>query len=152
MGEDERVEHERQQEQQHQEQEAERLRLEEQTRREREEAQEHIRREQDEREKAERAEVQRRAQEEGRKALVEAFLKGHGYNNDVAAPKRTMLKKKYPIHTAAKTGDAQIVAALLEEGANPEQKDSFGVTAAQIAQSKNKKGSHANVLRTLAGA
>merc|ERR1712012_299073 len=105
--------------------------------RESEEAEEQMRREHDEREKAERAEAERLAQEQERKALVEAFLKGNGYNNDVAAPKRTMLKKKYPIHTAAKTGDAQIVAALLEEGANPEQKDSFGVTAAQIAQSKN---------------
>merc|ERR1712217_346848 len=87
------------------------------------------------------------AREQERKALVTAFLKDHGYS-EVTTPKRTMLKTKYPIHTAAKIGDTKIVAALLEEGADPAQKNSSGQTAAQIAQKKNKNGSHANVLRT----
>merc|ERR1712012_540507 len=102
-------------------------------------------------EAARNAEIERLGRERDRKALVAAFLKQHDYN-DVAAPKRTMLKTKYPIHTAAKTGDAKIVAALLEEGANPAQKNSSGQTAAQVAQQKNKNGSHANVLRVLGGA
>merc|ERR1712176_1734482 len=96
-------------------------------------------------------EAERLVREKERKALISAFLKEHGYS-DVDSPKRTMLKTKYPIHTAAKTGDPKIVAALLEEGADPTQKNSVGQTAAQIAQQKNKKGSHANVLRTLGGA
>merc|ERR1712079_406840 len=102
-------------------------------------------------EAAQRAETERLAQEQERKALVTAFLKEHGYSG-VGVPKRTMLKTKYPIHTAAKTGDSKIVAALLEEGADPAQKNSAGQTAAQVAQHKNKKGSHANVLRALGGA
>merc|ERR1712203_708833 len=99
---------------------------------------------------ARQAEIEQLAKEQERKAFVKAFLKSHGYT-DVAAPKRTMLKTKYPIHTAAKTGDPKIVAALLEEGANPAQKNSSGQTAAQIAQKKNKNGSHTTVLRTLGG-
>merc|ERR1712232_1279543 len=54
-------------------------------------------------EKAQQAEAERLAQEQERKALIATFLKEHGYSN-VSAPKRTMLKAKYPIHTAAKTG------------------------------------------------
>merc|ERR1712187_1040588 len=100
---------------------------------------------------AQRTEIERLAWERERKALVAVFLKEHGYN-DVAAPKRTMLKTKYPIHTAAKNGDPKIVTALLEEGANPAQKNSAGQTALQVAKQKNKNGSHADVLRTLGGA
>merc|ERR1719282_2278076 len=164
------------QEQKFQEQEAERLRLEEQMQREREEARERVRREREEAAErkrreleedversqraqeeaaqaaaARRAEAEHMAREQERKALVVAFLKEHGYS-DVGAPKRTMLKTKYPIHTAVKTGDPKIVMALLEEGANPAQKNSAGKTAAQVAQQKNRKGSHANVLRALGGA
>merc|ERR1712241_880111 len=96
-------------------------------------------------------EAERLAQEQERKTIVKAFLKEHGYS-DVAVPKRKMLKTKYPIHTAAKKGDPKIVAALLEEGANPAQKNSAGKTAIQVAQQKNKNGSHADVLRALGGA
>merc|ERR1712187_1037735 len=99
-------------------------------------------------EAARQSEVEREAQEEHRKALVTAFLKEHGYN-DVGIPKKTMLKTKYPIHTAAKMGDQTIVTALLAEGADSAQKNSAGQTAVQIAQKKNKKGSHENVLRIL---
>jgi len=152
------------------------LRLEEQMQREREGARERVRREREEaaerkrreleedveksrlaHEKAAQAvtarrlEAERLAREQERKALVLAFLKEHGYS-DVGTPKRTMLKTKYPIHTAAKTGDPKIVIALLEEGANPAQRNSAGKTAIQVAQQKNKKGSHANVLHALGGA
>jgi len=146
------------------EEEAERLRLEEEqaqreaeerARREQEEAVERDRREREEAaaraEAARQAEAERLAREQERKAVVGAFLKEHGYS-DVAAPRRTMRKTKYPIHSAAKAGDAKIVAALLEEGANPAQKTSAGQTALQVAQQKNKKGSHANVLLVLGGA
>merc|ERR1712232_1269528 len=101
-------------------------------------------------EAAQQVEVERQMQEQKRKALVAAFLKKHAYN-DVCIPKKTMLKTKYPIHTAAKMGDLNIVTALLEEGANPAQKNSAGQTAVQIAEQRNKKGSHAKVLRILRG-
>eukprot|EP00406_Dinophysis_acuminata_P077456 CAMPEP_0179241058 /NCGR_PEP_ID=MMETSP0797-20121207/16296_1 /TAXON_ID=47934 /ORGANISM="Dinophysis acuminata, Strain DAEP01" /LENGTH=180 /DNA_ID=CAMNT_0020948431 /DNA_START=130 /DNA_END=672 /DNA_ORIENTATION=+ len=145
------------------EEEAERLRLEEEqaqreaeerARREQEEAVERDRRVREEALRADtarQAEFERQAREQERKVVVGAFLKEHGYT-DVAAPRRTMRKTKYPIHSAAKAGDAKIVAALLEEGANPAQKTSAGQTALQVAQQKNKKGSHANVLLVLGGA
>merc|ERR1712187_671780 len=100
---------------------------------------------------ARRVEAECRAQDKARKTLVADFLKEHGYI-DVGVPKKTMMKTKYPIHTAAKTGDPKIVAALIQEGANPTQKNSSGQTAAKIAEQKNKNGSHANVLLTLGGA
>jgi len=143
-----------QQKQQRQEQNAERE-AEEGTQCKLEEAEERRQHDHEEVEPAEAAhgmEPERLAWEQKRKTLVRAFLKEHGYNDDVNAPKRTKLKTKYPIHTAAKIGNPQIVAALLEEGANPVQKDSSGKTAAWIAQSKNKKGTHANVLVMLGGA
>merc|ERR1719220_2344486 len=87
-------------------------------------------------EMARQAEIEHLAKERERKAQISAFLKKHGYSS-VSTPKRTMLKTKYPIHTAAKSGDPQIVTALLEEGAIPAQKDSSGHTAAQVARSKN---------------
>merc|ERR1712187_883558 len=119
-----------------------------------EDAVERNRREEEEAAQAEVArqlEVEREAQAEQRKALVTAFLKEHGYN-DVGIPKKTMLKTKYPIHTAAKMGDPITVTALLAEGADAAQTNSAGQTAVQIAQKKNKKGSHENVLRILGGA
>jgi len=93
---------------------------------------------------------------EDRTAMVTAFLKKHGYSS-VDAPKRTGLKKKYPIHTAAKRGDRHMVQMLLEEGANPARKTSLGTTAAQIAAAqiaaaKDRRGSHATVLRLLGAA
>merc|ERR1712037_581447 len=131
----------------------ERKEAEEQRQRELEEAAERSRREHEEAERVEaarQAEVERLAQEQERKALVTAFLKDHGYRG-VDIPKKTMLKTKYPIHTAVKTGDPKIVDALIKAGANPAQKDSAGQTAVEVAHQKNKKGSHANVLRTLGG-
>merc|ERR1719188_2676786 len=102
-------------------------------------------------ETARRAALEQAAREQERKAVVRAFLKEHGYCS-VGAPKQKLLKTKYPIHTAAKKGDPKIVAALLEEGANPAKKNSAGQTAMQVAQQKNKNGSHADVLRALGGA
>merc|ERR1712187_716286 len=132
----------------------EREEAEQQKQRELEEAAERSRRAHEEGVRAEtvrQAEAERSALEQERKAIVSAFLKEHGYSS-VEAPKRKMLKTKYPIHTAAKKGDPKIVAALLEEGANPVKKNSAGQTAMQIAQQKNKNGSHADVLCALGGA
>lgn len=119
-----------------------------------EQAEEQRQRDFEQRERAEKAqqmEMERLTRERERKELIAIFLKDHGYS-DVATPKRTMWRTKYPIHTAAQTGDSQIVAALLQEGANPVQADSVGQTAAQIAKLRNRDGSHANVLRALGGA
>lgn len=143
--------------------EREREEAEERMRREREEAEERKRHELKEaqekscreeaarRDSAWKAEADQLAWEMERKTLVATFLKEHGYS-DVITPKRTVLKTKYPIHTAAKAGDPTIVSALIKLGADPGQKDSSGHTAAQVAQLRNKNGSHNNVLRALGGA
>jgi len=99
---------------------------------------------------AQSAEAELKVQQD-RQALVSAFLVEHGYK-EVDTPRRTWMKTKYPIHTAAKLGDPRLVEMLLAEGANPAQKDSLGKTAAQIAQMTNTKGSHAGVLCALGGA
>jgi len=86
-----------------------------------------------------------------RQVLIEAFLKNNGYSS-VSAPKRTLLKTKYPIHTAAKQGNPALVRMLLELGADPSQKTSRGWTPAQIAKHRDRRGSHSAVLRILGGA
>mmetsp|Transcript_101703 Transcript_101703/g.283163 ORF Transcript_101703/g.283163 Transcript_101703/m.283163 type:complete len:243 (-) Transcript_101703:156-884(-) len=90
-------------------------------------------------------------QRKRRQQRVEAFLRSHGYSNGVNDPKKTCTKKKYPIHTAAKGGDAEIIEMLLQEGANPVLKTSRGLTALQIAEKKNKNRSHTGAIQLLNG-
>merc|ERR1711870_184091 len=87
-------------------------------------------------------------EQEDRKKAVAAFLKEHGFVSE-GAPKRSMMSTTYPLHCAAKEGNWRMVEMLLKEGVNPAQKNSSGKTAAQVAQIKDKKGSHASVLRLL---
>lgn len=86
--------------------------------------------------------------ERERKVAVRAFLQEHGFRG-VKVPKRNMLKATYALHRAVERGIPHIVGMLLEEGADPSQKDSAGMTAAQIAREKDKDGSHAGVLHML---
>lgn len=101
------------------------------------------------------ASVGRSEPEEGlqdeRTPLLAAFLKEHGYTS-ATLPKKTLLKIKYPIHTAAKQGDPHIVRMLIDQGADPAQKTSWGKTAAQIARENDRHGSHVRVLHALGGA
>jgi len=101
-----------------------------------------------ERERRERAEALA-AQE--RRAQVGAFLKAEGFAG-VSAPRRRLLQKSYPLHRAAELGNGQMVEYLLAEGADPSQKNSSGLTAAQVATKKNRGGSHGGALRALGGA
>eukprot|EP00931_Biecheleriopsis_adriatica_P041999 TRINITY_DN2393_c0_g2_i1.p1 TRINITY_DN2393_c0_g2~~TRINITY_DN2393_c0_g2_i1.p1 ORF type:complete len:264 (+),score=96.34 TRINITY_DN2393_c0_g2_i1:92-793(+) len=99
---------------------------------------------------------QERLQEEERKArkeAVAAFLKANGFCSVNKAKSSMMgMSRTYPLHKAAEAGNEQIVGMLLAEGAEREQKNSSGKTAAQVAESKNKAGSHANVISLLKGA
>lgn len=69
----------------------------------------------------------------------------------VTGPKKSLLSTTYPLHSAAKEGNARMVAMLLKEGADATQKNSSGRTAVQVAQKRNKAGSHAPVISALAG-
>ena len=100
-------------------------------------------------EEAQRAELERLAEEE-RKAVVAAFLKEHGFTS-VTAPRKKLLKNSYALHKAAKLGDAQLCEMLLQQGADPAQKDSRGKTPGQVALAENSKNSHAMVVQLLGG-
>ncbi|CAK0836517.1 unnamed protein product [Prorocentrum cordatum] len=65
--------------------------------------------------------------------------------------RRRLLRRSYPLHRAAELGSGQM-EYLLAEGADPSQKNSSGLTAAQVATKKNRGDSHAAALRALGGA
>merc|ERR1719464_1585362 len=86
---------------------------------------------------------------------LSAFCLKHGFS-DIAAPRRSgcglwSAAATYPLHLAAELADARIVEMLLKEGVDSAQKNSSGKTAAQVAQKKDKGGSHQDVVRLLAG-
>mmetsp|Transcript_30750 Transcript_30750/g.84807 ORF Transcript_30750/g.84807 Transcript_30750/m.84807 type:complete len:227 (-) Transcript_30750:290-970(-) len=90
-----------------------------------------------------------------RKSAVMAFLKESGFAS-VASSKTVMRRTTFPLHVAAEAGNAKMVDMLLKEGADPEQRNSTGKTAAQVAQAAQaKRGgldeAHEDVLRVLAG-
>merc|ERR1719387_3089974 len=100
-----------------------------------------------EREARERAEEEaRRARKERQDAeKVAAFLRAKGFNG-VTTGRRKMLKTSYPLHAAVADKDAEMIALLLQAGADPAQKNSSGVTPEQQAVKLNKNGSHEAVL------
>lgn len=97
------------------------------------------------------------AEEKARRLKVASFLKLNGFGVDVKASKKVSeacglpftSKTVYPIHVAAEQGDAAIVELLISANADPKIKTSGGKTALELAQKKNKAGSHDAVLRIL---
>uniref|UniRef100_A0A6T1HJK3 Uncharacterized protein n=1 Tax=Alexandrium monilatum TaxID=311494 RepID=A0A6T1HJK3_9DINO len=90
-----------------------------------------------------------------RKTAVMAFLKEHGFSG-VSCSKKVMMKTTFPLHVAAEAGNAKMVDMLIKEGADPDQRNSTGKTAAQVAQAAQaRKGglddAHEDVLNVLAG-
>eukprot|EP00928_Gymnodinium_smaydae_P010586 TRINITY_DN1398_c0_g1_i1.p1 TRINITY_DN1398_c0_g1~~TRINITY_DN1398_c0_g1_i1.p1 ORF type:complete len:230 (+),score=49.15 TRINITY_DN1398_c0_g1_i1:70-759(+) len=93
---------------------------------------------------------QRREREAVDSVKLQAFLKQHGYKD--AKTKRTKLfKSKYPLHSAVKLNDANVVKLLLEQGADPAATNSAGQTPATVAQNLQRDGSHEDVLAMLEG-
>jgi len=146
--------------------EEERLRLEEQRAREEQErleeerrrvAEEKLRLEREEQARREEAERQARLKEEcERKEALDAFCLQHGFA-DISAPRRSgcavwAAATTYPLHCASELADAHIVGLLLKSNVDITQKNSAGKTAAQVAQKKDKNGSHQEVKRLLAAA
>lgn len=102
------------------------------------------------RQQREREEEEQTLRQE-RRAQVDAFLKAERFAGVGSARKR-MLKTTYPLHRAAEMGNGKMVEYLLAEGADPTQVDSSGRTAAQVAERKNKRGSHGGALTAFGGA
>mmetsp|Transcript_124012 Transcript_124012/g.246945 ORF Transcript_124012/g.246945 Transcript_124012/m.246945 type:complete len:210 (-) Transcript_124012:47-676(-) len=88
-----------------------------------------------------------------RKAEVDAFCSKHGFQSATTPRKSTGLfsggATTYALHVAAEHGEARVVEALLNMGASPSQRNSSGLTAAEVAARKNVAGSHDVVLRLL---
>ncbi|CAJ1332125.1 unnamed protein product, partial [Effrenium voratum] len=55
----------------------------------------------------------------------------------------------WPIHVAAKLGDAELLRLLLLEGATLDQRTSAGRTAEDIARAADRNGSHQEVVALL---
>jgi pyruvate/2-oxoglutarate dehydrogenase complex dihydrolipoamide acyltransferase (E2) component len=124
-------------------------RQQEQKRRELALAEEEARRRQEAAERLRQAEEQKLAEErQRRKEVVDAFLKANKFKG-VNAPKKSMLGTTYPLHRAVEKVDVQMVEDLIQEGADTQQKNSYGRTPAQLAQKKDKKGSHTAILQKL---
>jgi len=139
----------------------ERQRLEEATRQleEQERRAERARRERGEREAREERERRREAERqegEERKEALGTFCRRHGFvgisdaRRDGCSPWKAATT--YPLHTAAELADTRIVGMLLKEGVDPATKNSAGKTPAQLAQKKNRNGSHDSVQALLDGA
>jgi len=96
-----------------------------------------------------RREEAERLQTEQKQKSMSTWLTQNGYSGDVNTPKKTYMKSKYPINTAAKQGNIEMTAMLMEEGAICAQPDSRGRTAYDIAVRKNTNGSHNAVLEVL---
>jgi len=102
-------------------------------------------------EETRRIEVERLHKE--RQAAINSFCTRYGFSN-LKEPRRAGCTvfgatSTYALHQAAQLGDAKIVEMLLEEGASPLQQNSSKRTALQLAQKKNKRGSHDAVLQVL---
>jgi len=150
---------ERQMERQLQEEEAERQRMQDQRLREERRRQEARAKCVEQRLIAERVQLEddvRHRQERARREALDVFCRHHGFT-DIHAPRRNgcslwTASTTYPLHHAAELGNYHIVEMLLKEGADPDQKNSSGKTAAQIARKKNRNGSHDAVQKVLSGA
>jgi len=141
------------QQQREQEQKRECERAEEEQRRRQEEAE--LARLQQQRQLEEKQRLAQEREHEERKQALQRFFTRHGFTgmND---PRKSGCAvwgatTTYPLHCAAELADVRTVEMLLKEGAKRLQKNSSGKTALQVAQKKNKAGSHDAVLRLLAG-
>eukprot|EP00929_Paragymnodinium_shiwhaense_P081669 TRINITY_DN4279_c0_g3_i1.p1 TRINITY_DN4279_c0_g3~~TRINITY_DN4279_c0_g3_i1.p1 ORF type:complete len:237 (-),score=90.04 TRINITY_DN4279_c0_g3_i1:514-1224(-) len=97
------------------------------------------------------AEEARLVQEAADKKKMEEFLKKHSFKG-ADVKRSSFLRYKFPLHSAVKHNDADMIRILLANGATPSQKDSSGLTAAQLAKKLSKSGSHGDVVEAFAGA
>eukprot|EP00929_Paragymnodinium_shiwhaense_P047522 TRINITY_DN240_c0_g2_i2.p1 TRINITY_DN240_c0_g2~~TRINITY_DN240_c0_g2_i2.p1 ORF type:complete len:240 (-),score=94.42 TRINITY_DN240_c0_g2_i2:349-1068(-) len=98
---------------------------------------------------AEEAEQQELVREAEAKKKMQEFLKKHSFKGpDVKRSK--LLGFKFPLHSAVKHNDVEVVRILLANGANTSSKDSSGKTPYQLAQKIDKNGSHVRLMEALA--
>lgn len=81
--------------------------------------------------------------------VLSSFLAANGFNG-VNTKRRRMLTSCYPLHVAVQQNDAINVELLIAAGADTSCRNSLGLTPLQLAQRRNKNGSHAQVLTYIA--
>jgi len=81
---------------------------------------------------------------------VDLFLRSQGFK-DVCVPRKKCCRSCYALHRAVDEDDAAMVRALLLCGADPTVKNSSSQTPRQLAEKRNRRGSHQAVLAALAG-
>lgn len=82
---------------------------------------------------------------------LNSFLDCHGFRDAHSSDRRCggcfgCREVLYPIHVAARLGDAEVVKLLLAAGVDPAKESSHGHTAAEMAEMEDVEGSHAQVL------
>lgn len=93
----------------------------------------------------------RSAAEDLAEAQVKAnkWCKSNGFL-DVSSQKKTLRgATKFPLHTAVKHENAEMVGLLLKCGANKGMRDSKNQTPKELATKMNKNGSHNQILAML---
>lgn len=85
------------------------------------------------------------------KEYLNSFLDCHGFRDARSADRRCggcfgCREVLYPIHVAARLGDAEVMKLLLAAGVDPAKESSHGYTAAEMAEMEDVEGSHAQVL------
>jgi len=80
---------------------------------------------------------------------VNIWCKSHGFQ-DMNTQKKTLRgTTKYPLHTAVKNNNQDIVGGMLTAGVNKDVQDSKNQTPLQLAAKLNSDGSHCHVLTML---
>jgi len=98
---------------------------------------------------------QRQEMKEESDYALQDWLRLHAFSRDVTEPRQARgccfwrEEVVYPIHVAARHGDAETVRLLLAAGADAEQPTSRGRTARQVAMETDFFGSHRAVLQML---
>jgi len=98
------------------------------------------------------AERLRKERERVDRQKTDAFLCERGFADVNAKRKGVFFNFKYPLHSAVKRNDVELVRALLACGADGSLQNSAGLTATQLAEKLSKKGSHATMYKVLSKA
>lgn len=77
------------------------------------------------------------------KEIVDTFLASNGFK-DVRSKRRKLLRVSYPLHAAVQQNNAEVVALLLQRGADPTSKNSWGQTPLQLARKRCRKAHDTN--------
>ena len=97
-----------------------------------------------------RSHVKRLQKQQQIQDQLEAFLRRYHFVDPVTPRRASVFAKElYPIHVAARIGDVCLLRSLLASGADPEQVNSSGQRALDIARRNNRGASHQEAMELL---